>query len=156
MKITYKTVKSISPRSVHAFFRRTEWNDWFTMRDVEWYLESAVFVISAWHGRKLVGIGVLTGDGRIDVQLNALVVEEPYQRQGIGTAMLERIVQKVEAIRPYWFQTDVCDDHTERLYARFGFRPNRGQRLLLHDATCRRWGPKATRDRERRRRKRET
>lgn len=153
MKITYKTTKTISPRSVHAFFRRTAWNDWFTVPDVQWYLESALFVVSAWHGRKLVGIGVLTGDGRIEVQLNALVVEEPYQRQGIGAAMLDCIVQKVDALEPYWFQTDVCEAHTERLYARFGFRPNRGQRLLLHHPTYKRWGPKATRDREQRKKR---
>ena len=150
MKITYRTAKGLSSRTVRSFFRRTEWNDWFSTSDVESYLKSAVLVVSAWHSRKLVGIGILTGDGKIEVKLDALVVDAAYQRKGIGTAMLGRIVKKVEKLRPYWFMTDVCEDHTEKLYARCGFRPNTGQRLLFHNPTYQRWGPKANRDRKKR------
>lgn len=153
MKITYKITKSISPRSVQALFRRLEWSDWWTLADIRWYLNHALFVVSAWHGRKLVGLGVLIGDGRIDVQLNSLIVDEPYQGHAIGTTMLDRMVSKVLTLKPYHFQTDVCEYRTERLYAKFGFKPNTGQRLLMHDPTWQRWGPKAIRDRKKRRKK---
>lgn len=149
--ITYKTSKRLSARVVRSFFIRVEWNDWFKVKDVEWYLKKALRVISAWDKGKLVGIGTLIGDGRILVQLDDLVVDKKYQRKRIGTTILERLVKKVEKMKPYWFITDVCEPHTEKLYAKFGFRRNKGQILLLHDPTYQEWGGKAIREREKRR-----
>jgi GNAT superfamily N-acetyltransferase len=153
MKITYRTTKSVSPRSVQALLRRLEWSDWWTVADIRWYLSHALHVASAWHGRRLVGLGVLTGDGRIEVDVDKLVVDTRYQRRGIGTALLERLVAEAERLRPYSFQTDVCEESTERLYRRFGFRKNEGTWLLEHEPTWRRWVPKALEARKRRRKK---
>ena len=151
MNITYKSTKSISPRAMQALLRRLEWSDWWTLKDIEWYLAHALFVVSAWHGRKLVGVGVLTGDGRINVNLDKLVVDAKYQRQGIGTSLLTRLVSEADRLAPYSFQTDVCEECAERLYKRVGFKKNKGTWLLHHDPTWQRWGPKASEDRKKRR-----
>jgi len=55
-EITFKTTKRISSRSVQRLFRRMEFSDWWTLKDIEWYLNHAVFVVSAWHGLTLAGI----------------------------------------------------------------------------------------------------
>lgn len=154
MPITYSGTKAISARTVQALFRRLEFSDWWTQKDIEWYLHSALRVISARHGRKLVGLGTLTGDGRIDVHLSLLVVDAPYQRQGIGSAIIARLVDEVREMQPYSFQTDVFSEDAERLYARFGFRRNEGTWLLEHEPTYAPWGAKALAARKERRRQR--
>jgi len=151
--ISYSDRKDLSPRAVQALFRRLEWSDWWTQKDIAWYLEHALRVLSAWRGRKLLGLGTLVGDGRIDVHLSMLIVDEPYQRQGIGTEIVDRLVEEVRQMQPYSFQTDVFSEHAERLYARFGFRRNEGTWLLEHEPTYRRWGPAALAERKARRRR---
>jgi len=154
MSISYSDKKTLSARTVQALFRRLEFSDWWSQKDIEWYLSSALRVVSAYRGRKLVGLGILTGDGRIDVHLSLLVVDAPYQRQGIGTAIIARLVDEVREMKPYSFQTDVFSEDTERLYARFGFRKNEGTWLLEHEPTYRPWGAKALAARKARRRRR--
>lgn len=151
--ITYSDDKALSPRKAQALFRRLEFSDWWSQKDIEWYLNAALRVISAWDREKLVGVGILTGDGRIDVHLSLLVVDAPYQRHGIGTAIISRLVREVEEMKPYSFQTDVFSKDAERLYARFGFRKNEGTWLLEHEPTYRRWGDKAIADRRARSRR---
>jgi len=153
-RVTYTDRRDISPASVQALFRRNEWSDWWTRRDIAWYLERVLMVVSAWHGRRLVGVGMLVGDGRIDVHLSMLLVDAPYQRQGIGTELVRRMVDRATQLRPYSFQTDVFSEDAERLYARFGFRRNEGTWLLYHDPTHRRWAPDAQSQRRARRRRR--
>jgi ribosomal protein S18 acetylase RimI-like enzyme len=155
LDITYKDTKAINPRSIQALFRRLEWWDWWTLGDIGWYFNHALCVVSAWNDRKLVGLGVLTGDGRIDVHLSALVVDAICQRRGIATAILGRLVDRVAELKPYSFQTDVIDERAERLYGRFGFRRNESTWLLHHEATYMRWGPKAVAARKARRVKRQ-
>jgi len=148
--ITFKTTKRISARPVQRLFRRMEFSDWLTLADIEWYLAHAIFVVSAWHGRKLVGVGVLTGDGRINVTIDAMIVDEDYQHRGIGTELLTRMVGKTEALGPYFFQVGTCSEMGEGLYRKFGFAEG-GPAMLNHEPTSRRWTDKANRDRRRRR-----
>lgn len=154
MKIVYSDVRAITPRSVQALFRRLEWSDWWSQKDIEWYLQRALHVVSAWDGRKLVGLGVLTGDGRIDVHLSMLIVDDRYQRQGIGSQLVAQLVDQVRQMRPYHFQTDVFSEGAERLYSRFGFRRNEGTWLLDHEPTYQRWVPRALAERKARRQRR--
>ena len=151
--ITFKASRSISPRAVQNLFRRNQWSDWWSVQDVAWYLSHCLFVVSAWNGRKLVGIGTLTGDGRIAVAIDTLIVDFPFRRQGIGQDLIRRMVEKAESLEPYYFQTDAHLKSTERLYRRFGFRPNKSTWLLEHGPTVAQWAPKAKRDRKNRQRK---
>ena len=79
-----------------------------------------------------MGLAVLTGDGRINVTLDALIVDEKYRRQGIGGKLLETVIAKAEALQPHYFQTDVHEQSTERFYAKFGFVKNKGTWILEH------------------------
>ena len=153
MTIAFKDSRAVSPRKVQALFRCLEWSDWWTRKDIEWYLQHALRVVSAWDGSRLIGMGVLTGDGRIDVHLSMLIVDAPYQRRGIGSEMVARLVREAGQMKPYHFQTDVFSDDAERLYRRFGFRRNEGTWLLDHEPSYQRWGPKALAKRKARRRR---
>jgi len=63
MNIVFRSSRSIPTRSVQSLFRRMEFSDWWTLKDIKWYLEHALFVVSAWDRCTLAGLGVLTGEG---------------------------------------------------------------------------------------------
>lgn len=134
--IRLRTSRRISAKAVHDLFLRMQWHDWLTPEDVRWYLDHALYVASAWNGRRCVGVAVLAGDGRINAWLDTIVVDEEYQGRGIGTALVKRIMARVERLRPYYMQLDVYQERTERWYAQFGFVRNKGTWLLEHKPTA--------------------
>ena len=92
--ITYRTDKRIAAGAVGALFKRNEWCHWFTDEDIRWYLHHALSVVSAWRGRRAVGIAVVTGDGRIVMELSTLVVDHEYRGAGIGTALMSMVLEE--------------------------------------------------------------
>lgn len=130
--VAFRTTKRLPPKAVHALFRRTHWCYWFTVEDIEWYLKHALYVASAWKGRRCVGIAVGTGDGRINAWLDTIVVDEAFQGQGVGTRLTTMLVEHIARLRPYHFSLDVYQRRTERFYGRFGFARNKGTWLLQH------------------------
>jgi GNAT superfamily N-acetyltransferase len=134
VKITCKTSKRVSASAILALFRRNEWREWFTPGDTEDLLGYALFVASAWHGRKAVGIATLFGDGRFYAHIDTLLVDESYRREGIGTALVELVVRKVNAIKPHYCEHDTHEDWLVHFYERLGFEVFEGPQLL-HTAT---------------------
>ena len=144
-QITYRQDKGISAGAIRALFKRNEWYDWFTLKDVEWYLSHSLFVASAWHGRRAVGLAVLTGDGRIGIELDTLLVDESYRRRSIAKALVAIVVEEAKRREPYYFKVEVYEEQTEELYAGFGFQRNEGTWLLEYKGLADRLGQKVRR-----------
>jgi len=134
--ITYKQTKRIPVGAAHAFFQRTQWWDWFSRSDAEWRLKHCLYLATAWHGRRMVGMAMLTGDGRIDVELYALVVERFYRRMGIGTTLMKMVMHRVAQLSPYIFYLESLDSRSDKFYRRFGFRCNKRTKLMEHGPTA--------------------
>jgi GNAT superfamily N-acetyltransferase len=131
MKITYRTSKDVSASAILRLFRRNEWREWFTLRDTEDLLRYALYVASAWHGRRAVGIATLFGDGRFYARLDTLLVDGPYRRQGIGTHLVELVVAKIDELGPHYCEHDTHEEWLVRFYERFGFELDKGPLLML-------------------------
>lgn len=91
--------------------------------------ENTLYSISVYDGEKLVGYGRLVGDKTMVIYLQSIMVIPEYQRQGIGTEIINRLLNKVKEykeksleLRCYLFS---CKGK-ETLYKKFGFvtRPN--------------------------------
>lgn len=149
-KITYRKTKRIAAQTLLAFFRRALWWDWYTPTDVAWRVQRALFVATAWHGRKIVGVAMLTGDGRLDAELRVLVVDDDYQREGIGTHLMEMVMVEVERLQPCLFRLLVAEKRIERFYRRFKFRKHHDTWLMEHGPTIRRLHQRVERSRRRR------
>ncbi len=134
-RVAIRTSRRISAKAVRDLFVRMQWHDWLTLEDVRWYLDHALYVASAWDAQRCVGVAVLTGDGRINTWLDTIVVDEEYQGKGIGTALVRKIMARVERLQPYSMMLDVYQRRTERWYTRFGFVRNKGTWLLAHKPT---------------------
>lgn len=134
MKITYKTSKRVSAPAILALFRRNEWREWFTPGDTRDLLHYALFVATAWHGRKAVGIATLYGDGRFYAHLDTLLVDERYRRQGIGSALMRVVLERVNTLKPHYCEHTTYEKWLVRFYERLGFERFQ-EPQLVHRAT---------------------
>ena len=133
-KVTYKTTKEVSARAILALFCRNEWREWFTLRDTQDLLDIALFVATAWHDQRAIGIATLFGDGRFYTRLDTLLVDVDWRRQGIGTRLTELVIEKVNQLKPHYCELDTHLDWLVTLYKHFGFKVAEGP-WLYHKPT---------------------
>jgi GNAT superfamily N-acetyltransferase len=135
--VTYRSTNAVPPRAILELFRRNGWREWFTLDDTRYLLRNALLIASAWHGRRAVGIAVLWGDGRFYTRLDMLLVDEAYQRQGIGSSLMRTVVAKVDELKPHYCEHDIHEPWLVKFYGRFGFERYEGP-WLVHTPTCER------------------
>ena len=133
-KITYRTTKKVSTGAILALFRRNEWREWFTLSDTKDLLRRALLVASAWHGHRAIGVATLFGDGRFYTRLDTLLVDEAYRRQGIGTTLVDLVMEKVDQLKPHYCEHDIHEEWLVGFYERFGFQVSEGP-WLVHRPT---------------------
>lgn len=96
---------------------------------IEEAFTNTLYSISVYDGDNIVGYGRLVGDKTMVIYLQSIMIIPEYQRQGIGTEIINRLVDKVKEykgkspeLRCYLFSYK----GKETLYEKFGFvtRPN--------------------------------
>ena len=78
-------------------------------------------IFGAYEGEKLLGIIRVVGDGHSIVHIQDIIVLSEYQRHGIGTALLQRVLDTYENV----YQKILLTDNTERtiqFYKSLGFQ----------------------------------
>lgn len=85
-------------------------------------LRSSVYCVCARVDGKLVGMGRVVGDGAVYFYLQDVVVLPDFQRQGIGTALVEKILQYLNDIAtPEAFVGLFAANGAAEFYESFGF-----------------------------------
>jgi GNAT superfamily N-acetyltransferase len=76
-------------------FLTTGWNSEYQIgpADLGRALDNSQYSISAYVGEKLVGFGRVVTDGVTHAMIYDMIVDPPYQRCGIGSQILERLVE---------------------------------------------------------------
>ena len=78
-------------------------------------------ILGAYDADKLVGIIRVVGDGYSIVYIQDIIVLPEYQRKGIGTALLQAILDRYHHVR----QIELATDNTEKtiaFYKSMGFK----------------------------------
>lgn len=77
-------------------FLSTGWNSKYQAipADLEKALKNSWFMVSAYEGERLVGFGRVVADIPLHAMIYDLIVDPHFQKQGIGSAILDRLVQK--------------------------------------------------------------
>ena len=124
---------------MQQLFRKEEWNDFLTLDEVKFHLDTALHVVSAWNKQELVGYARLEGDGRIWVEISDVLVKSEYQGRGIGTELVKRLVTRIKRIDPFYIQVAPISDREVHLYGKFGFReiPNYRRMELVNEKLTR-------------------
>ncbi len=110
-----------------AYFRlfsSTGWNDEYGMTAAELAraIATSWYAVSAYDGDELVGFGRIIADGVHHALIADLIVLPTYQRQGIGSAILQRLLAHCHAHHIHDIQL-FCARGKEGFYRRHGFVP---------------------------------
>ena len=87
-------------------------------------LENSLYVVGAYDGDQLVGMGRIVGDGAVICYVQDLIVIPDKQHTGIGSMVLEKLMQYVESLRIEKSQMMLClmcAKGRESFYEQHGF-----------------------------------
>ena len=83
--------------------------------------ENSMLTLAAYKGEQLMGIIRAVGDGHTIVFVQDILVFPAYQRKGVGTALLQAVLDKYSHVR----QIELATDNTEKtvaFYRSMGFQ----------------------------------
>lgn len=95
-------------------YRSVGWTNYMDRVDVlERAFAGSLCKLGAYDGDKLVGFIRAVGDGQTIVFVQDIIVLPEYQRQGIGTLLLQAILDKYQDV----YQLELLTDNTEKTKA---------------------------------------
>jgi GNAT superfamily N-acetyltransferase len=120
----------------HPLFETTGWNQAYRADEDELYaaISSSWYVLSAYANDDLVGFGRIISDGVLYALICDLIVKPSYQRQGIGSTLLNKLIARcrMQQIRVIWL---FAAKGKRSFYQNFGFveRPDDapGMQMLI-------------------------
>jgi GNAT superfamily N-acetyltransferase len=82
-----------------ALFETTGWNEKYkaSAEELIKVLKNSQYIVMAYDGDRLVGCGRVVTDGVLHAMIYEMIVHPSYQGQGIGSAILEKLVAKCKA-----------------------------------------------------------
>lgn len=83
--------------------------------------ENSMLVLAAYEGNQLLGILRAVGDGHTIVFVQDILVHPSHQRKGIGSALLQAILDTYSHVRQIQLATDNTEK-TKAFYHAMGFR----------------------------------
>ena len=85
-------------RQYLELFETTGWNSMYkaNSKDLSLALRNSWYVVAAYRGSELVGVGRLVSDGVLYAMIYDMIVKPSHQGRGIGTTLLDKLVQKCE------------------------------------------------------------
>ena len=122
LKIAYRE-QLPAVAAYHGLFETTGWNQSYRADADSLYraISSSWYVLSAYDNDDLVGFGRVISDGVLYALICDLIVKPTYQEQGIGSQILEKLIEKChqERMRVIWL---FSARGTRSFYEKFGFR----------------------------------
>ena len=93
--ITYKTIKTIEDKDLRPLYDAVGWVSYTDqITDLGVLVVNAHLVVSAWNGDQLVGLIRTVGDDVSIQYVQDILVLPDYQNQGIGSELLERVMEE--------------------------------------------------------------
>jgi GNAT superfamily N-acetyltransferase len=120
--IDYRTERLINENDLADLYGDAGWS--LYTRDIALLaraVSNSLDVITAWQGDSLVGLIRTIGDGESVIYIQDILVLVAFQRRGIGTVLLQRVLDKYKHVR----QKALLTGNTEKqraFYESLGFR----------------------------------
>ncbi len=89
MEVEIKKTKEIPIDSILEIYRLNEWSSAAKPEVLHQALTNSHTLISAWVGKKLVGIANAISDGHLVVYYPHMLIHPQYQSKGIGSKIME-------------------------------------------------------------------
>ena len=117
--IRYSESRDLSPDSVLTLYRANGWSSAQKPDLLHKALLASHTLVTAWDGNALVGLGNAISDGHLVVYYSHLLIHPAYQRRGIGTEILRRLMARYEGFHQHIV---VADGRALDFYRRCGFK----------------------------------
>lgn len=117
------TTELPSAEAFFHLFRTTGWHERhrLTAADLASALPRSWYAVSCYDGDRLVGFGRLLSDGAYQCFVCDMIVLPQYQRRGIGSEVLRRLLEHCRSAGIGWVQLTAAQGRSG-FYERFGFR----------------------------------
>ena len=110
-------------------YKAVGWSNYYEHPEmIERAYDGSLCILAAYEDEKLVGIIRAVGDGHSILFIQDILVYPEYQRKGIGTALMNALLEKYQKV----YQIELATDNTEKtiaFYKSLGFYP-------LHEIGC--------------------
>ena len=123
--IEYKEKKSISDADLRPLYESVGWTSYTDkISDLSTLLTDCQLVFSAWQDGKLVGLIRTVGDGISIQYVQDLLVLPQYQKRGIGSKLLQHVMDESKDIRQFVLITDGSEENKAAIefYKKLGLR----------------------------------
>ena len=105
--VTFSEKKSLQPEQLLRLFQQAPWAKGRTLSDARDMLRHTDVAMCAWDGDHLVGFGRVLTDFVYRATIWDVIVDEAYQKQGIGAEIVQRILHhpRLKKVELFWLCT---------------------------------------------------
>lgn len=111
MKIDYQERKHIDRDALETLYQDAEWSAYTKdMDQLQQAVAQSYDVITAWVGNELAGLIRTVSDGLTIVYIQDILVLKKYQNLGIGSQLIQKILEKHKEVRQKVLLTEEAPD----------------------------------------------
>jgi ribosomal protein S18 acetylase RimI-like enzyme len=105
--LTFSETANLDVSQLLRLFHQAPWAKNRTMEDTAKMLRHSDVVLCAWDGDRLVGFGRVITDFVYRATIWDVIVDRAYQKQGIGTELVQRILNhpRLNKVELFWLCT---------------------------------------------------
>ncbi|MCM1989249.1 GNAT family N-acetyltransferase [Oceanirhabdus seepicola] len=120
--INYKEIKNLDSNKIKELYDDAGWISYTEdIPKLMRAIENSKDVITAWEEDELIGLIRIVGDGETILYIQDIIVKKNQKRKGIGTQLLNLILDKYKHIRHKVLLTDNGEE-TKGFYEAYGFK----------------------------------
>ena len=116
--ITYTETRDIPVGAILRLYSANEWSSASKPAELRDALLNSHSLLTAWDGDRLVGLGNAISDGHLVVYYPHLLVDPEYQRKGIGSELVRRLMANYEGFHQHVL---IADGRAIDFYRKCGF-----------------------------------
>lgn len=107
-QIQYSVYGSLQPEELGKLLRSAA-NSSYSASELESIISKSTAYVTARDSGNLVGFGRLLSDGAVVAYINNMAVSPEYQKQGIGKAILDRLIEAAGNVKSIFLYSDTAD-----------------------------------------------
>lgn len=120
MKKHYKISTEFKPTAIElmGLFTQTTWSKKRSISGVQSLLEQTYIYVVIRDEKKIIGYGRAITDGIYRALIDDIVIDENYQKKGLGGQVLSGLLEKLQGVDEIFLNTR---EHLEIFYKKHGF-----------------------------------
>lgn len=105
--LTFSEKKALDPQQLLRLFQQAPWANNRSLDDTREMLRHTDLALCAWDGDQLVGFGRVLTDFVYRATIWDVIVDQAYQKQGVGSEIVQRILKhpRLKKVELFWLCT---------------------------------------------------